>query len=410
MQKLVFLFCSLPALIYGKVIEVFPNQNNASVLACFEAASPMDTIYFNEGLYFIHDITISKPLTVSGAKNAILDGSGKYEMLTISGTSVKIIGLTLRNAGYSSMNDYAAIKVIDAADVLIENNTITDAYFAIHLSNVSRSTIRNNLIRGLSLSEQLNGNAIHAWKCDQLLIENNTVSQHRDGIYLEFVTHSIIRLNVSSRQLRYGLHFMFSNDDEYSQNTFANNGAGVAVMYSRRVKMSENVFRDNWGASSYGLLLKDIVDSEITNNRFETNTKGIHMEGSNRIQVRNNSFKDNGWGLVIQASCMDNLFTYNNFINNSFDVATNGQVTLNRFENNYWDEYEGYDLDRNGVGDIPYHPLSLFSVMIEQNPAILILIKSFMMQMLERMEKAIPGLTPEHFVDLYPLMKAVGND
>jgi nitrous oxidase accessory protein len=27
---------------------------------------------------------------------------------------------------------------------------------------------------------------------------------------------------------------------------------------------------------------------------------------------------------------------------------------------NYWDKYEGYDLDKNKIGDIPYHPLSLY--------------------------------------------------
>ncbi len=410
MHRFIYMIWCFPGLTMASVIEVFPHQNRENIQACIDTASPKDTLRFNEGVYFVHDIRITMPLTVVGVKNAILDGSGKYEIFTISHHSVTVSGLTFRNAGYSSMNDFAAIKIIDAADILIENNIITDAYFAIHLSNSTRCVVRNNQIRGRGISEQLNGNAIHAWKCNQLLIENNTVSHHRDGIYLEFVTHSVIRHNTSTQQLRYGLHFMFSNDDEYTQNTFTNNGAGVAVMYSRRVKMSENIFQDNWGPSAYGLLLKDIVDSEIRENRFEANTKGIHMEGSNRINILNNSFKDNGWGLVIQASCMDNLFTHNNFINNSFDVSTNGHVTLNRFENNYWDEYEGYDLNRNGVGDIPYHPLSLFAMMIEENPAILILIKSFMMQMLERMERAIPGLTPEQFVDLFPLMKAVGND
>jgi len=410
MSNLFFVLCFLPGLVYARIIEVFPNQNNQIILACFEAAAPMDTIRFTEGVYFIHDITITKPLTVLGAGNAVLDGSGKFEILTISNKSVKIIGLIFRNSGYSSMNDYAAIKIIDATDILIENNMITDAYFAIHLSNASRCIIRNNTIRGRSLSEQLNGNAIHAWKCNQLTIENNVVSSHRDGIYLEFVTHSMIRNNTSTDQLRYGLHFMFSNDDVYEHNTFRQNGAGVAVMYSKRVTMSENKFENNWGASSYGLLLKDIGDSEIFNNQFEANTKGIHMEGSDRINIRNNIFKDNGWGLVIQASCMDNLFSRNNFINNAFDVSTNGHVTLNRFEYNYWDEYEGYDLNKDGTGDVPYHPLSLFAMMIEVNPSILILIKSFMMQMLERIEKAIPSLTPEHFVDQHPLMKAVRHD
>lgn len=405
MHRVIFILMLIPVILPAKVTDLYPEQDSASVYNHFREARDGDTLRFNEGIYYIHSIVVTKSLVLLGHGNCILDGSGKFEILTISARAGTIQGLTLRNSGYSSMNDFAAIKVIDASNLLITDNTILDSYFAIHLSNSSRCTIRNNTIEGKAISEQLNGNAIHAWKSHHLIIENNTVSRHRDGIYLEFVTHSRITGNLSQLQMRYGLHFMFSNDDVYTNNTFEENGAGVAVMYSKRVTMKENLFRNNWGPSAYGLLLKDISDSEISQNRFEENTRGIHMEGTSRIQLRHNSFKDNGWGIAIQASCNDNSFSYNNFISNSFDVSTNGHVILNVFEHNYWDEYEGYDLNKDGTGDIPYHPLSLFGLLIEQNPSMLILVKSFMMQLFERMEKAIPSLTPEHFVDLHPLMK-----
>ncbi len=405
MRWTIILLLLIPAVLPAKVIDLYPHQDSASIHNHFREAGDGDTLRFNEGVYDIHSIVVTKPLVLLGRGNCILDASGKFEILTISAHAGTIQGLTLRNSGYSSMNDFAAIKVIDASNLLITGNTILDSYFAIHLSNASYCTIRNNTIKGKAISEQLNGNAIHAWKSHHLIIENNTVSGHRDGIYLEFVTHSAITGNHSLLQMRYGLHFMFSNDDVYTNNTFEENGAGVAVMYSKRVTMKENLFRNNWGPSAYGLLLKDISDSEISQNRFEENTRGIHMEGTSRIQLRYNSFKDNGWGIAIQASCNDNSFSYNNFISNSFDVSTNGQVILNVFEHNYWDEYEGYDLNKDGIGDIPYHPLSLFGLLIEQNPSMLILVKSFMMQLFERMEKAIPSLTPEHFVDLHPIMK-----
>lgn len=405
MHRIVFFLMLIPVILPAKVTDLYPDQDSASIYNHFREAKDGDTLRFNEGVYNIHSIVVTKSLIILGRGNCILDGSGKFEILTISASAGTIQGLTLRNSGFSSMNDFAAIKVIDASNLQITGNTILDSYFAIHLSNASRCTIRNNTIEGKAISEHLNGNAIHAWKSHHLIIENNTVSRHRDGIYLEFVTHSRITGNHSLLQMRYGLHFMFSNDDVYTKNTFEENGAGVAVMYSKRVTMKENLFRNNWGPSAYGLLLKDISDSEISQNRFEENTRGIHMEGTSRIQLRQNSFKDNGWGIAIQASCNDNSFSYNNFISNSFDVSTNGHVILNVFEHNYWDEYEGYDLNKDGTGDIPYHPLSLFGLLIEQNPSMLILVKSFMMQLFERMEKAIPSLTPEHFVDLHPLMK-----
>ena len=159
-----------------------------------------------------------------------------------------------------------------------------------------------------------------------MLIENNSIQGHRDGIYFEFVTESIIRKNLSEKNVRYGLHFMFSHNDQYLGNIFRNNGAGVAVMYSKNVRMENNVFEKNWGASAYGILLKDISDSHITNNTFLKNTAGIHMEGSSRIEIQQNVFKENGWAIKVQASCDDNNFHHNNFYGNTFDVATNGSM------------------------------------------------------------------------------------
>lgn len=170
--------------------------------------------------------------------------------------------------------------------------------------------------------------------------------------------------------------------------------------------MENNVFEKNWGASSYGILLKDISDSHIKNNQFIQNTVAIHMEGSSRIEIENNIFKENGWALKVQASCDDNTFHHNNFYGNSFDIATNGSATLNKFYNNYWDKYEGYDMNRDGVGDVPYHPVSMYAMVVEQNPTTLILMRSFIVSLLDKAEKAIPSLTPENLVDNKPMIKA----
>jgi nitrous oxidase accessory protein len=86
-------------------------------------------------------------------------------------------------------------------------------------------------------------------------------------------------------------------------------------------------------------------------------------------------------------------------------VATNGSLMLNKFYNNYWDKYEGYDLDKNGIGDVPYHPLSMYSMVVEQNPNSIILLRSFMVSLLDKAEKAIPSITPEQLIDGKPLMR-----
>ena len=366
-----------------------------------------DTILLNQGIYKEGNIIINKAIYLIGINSPVLDGENKNEILTLSGKNIVIKGIHFANAGYSSMNDYAALKIIDATNILIENNSIINASFGIHLANTINSVIRNNTIKGNDKSEHLSGNGIHLWKCANMQVENNSIQGHRDGIYFEFVTQSTIQNNLSEKNIRYGLHFMFSSNDNYFNNTFRNNGAGVAVMYSHKVKMEGNKFEMNWGPSSYGILLKDITDSYIQHNTFFKNSVGIHMEGSSRIDVSKNIFKENGWALKVQASCDDNNFFQNNFFGNSFDVGTNGSLALNKFYNNYWDKYEGYDLNKNGIGDVPYHPVSMYSMIVEQNPNSLILLRSFMVSLLDKAEKAIPSLASENLVDDKPMIKSI---
>jgi nitrous oxidase accessory protein len=400
----------LPTILFSTILAartiiVGKNLQFTSLRKAVEAATDNDTIIVQQGIYKEGNIVISKNITLLGNNFPVLDGENKFELLTISGKNITIKGFQLQNCGNSAMNDFASVKVIDSKNITIENNKVLNSYFGIHFANSSYFTIRNNTIIGSPLSEQNTGNGIHLWKCNNALIDNNRISGHRDGIYFEFVTESNIKNNLSEKNIRYGLHFMFSHSDNYLNNIFKNNGAGVAVMYSRHVRMEDNLFEANWGASAYGILLKDITDSHIIHNRFFKNTVGIHMEGSSRIEIQKNIFKENGWAIKVQASCDDNNFSLNNFYGNSFDIATNGSISLNKFFNNYWDKYEGYDRNRDGLGDVPYHPVSMYSMIVEENPNSIILLRSFMVSLLDKAEKAIPSLTPEFLTDEKPFMK-----
>jgi len=124
------------------------------------------------------------------------------------------------------------------------------------------------------------------WHSNHILIDNNLLFKSRDGIYLEFSDDCVISNNISKENIRYGLHFMFSNNDIYKNNTFENNGAGVAVMFSKKIKMYDNHFQYNWGSASYGLLLKEINDAEIIGNTFEENTIGINVEAPTESTIK----------------------------------------------------------------------------------------------------------------------------
>jgi nitrous oxidase accessory protein len=255
------------------------------------------------------------------------------------------------------------------------------------------------------IDEVQSGNAIHCWKSDHITISGNNVTGHRDGIYFEFVTNSLVEKNNSYHNLRYGIHFMFSNDDIYSHNTFRSNGSGVAVMFSKKVTMRYNHFEENWGSGAYGILMKEISDGIVEHNTFLRNTVGIYMEGTNRLLVSKNIFKSNGWAMRVQASCNDNTIAGNNYFGNTFDVGTNGTMQLNTFQSNYWDKYEGYDLNKDGIGDVQYQPVSLYSMVVEKMPSASLLLRSFLVTIMDRAERVIPSITPVQLKDDKPLMK-----
>lgn len=371
------------------------------------AAQPGDTVLVKPATYREGNITIDKPLVLLGEGRPVLDGQKKYEVLSVRASDVVVSGFRVQRSGHSSLEDPGGIKVYNARNVEISGNVLHDNFFGVYLSYCTGCVVKHNTIVSSGKDEQAIGNGVHCWKSDSLQIIGNTIEGHRDGIYFEFVTHSVIWRNISRNNVRYGLHFMFSHNDAYFANVFRHNGAGVAVMFTKNVTMMANVFEDNWGDAAYGLLLKEISDSYLSGNRFLRNTSGIFMEGTSRCVVEKNLFSRNGWAMQIQASCMDNTVRNNNFSGNSFDVGTNGSLVLNTFSGNYWDRYEGYDLNKDGVGDVPFHPLSLFSVVIEQKPAAMLLYRSFMISLLDRSERIFPSITPENFVDNSPRMKAL---
>jgi nitrous oxidase accessory protein len=211
--------------------------------------------------------------------------------------------------------------------------------------------------------------------------------------------------NVSERNLRYGLHFMYSDDCTYTANVFRSNGSGVAVMYTNRVNMTGNRFEKSLGSAAYGLLLKEIADSKLERNVFADNTAGLIADGANRVRATGNTFVRNGWAIKVEGSTVDGRFTGNTFMGNTFDVATNSAQPSSVFAGNYWDEYEGYDLDRDGIGDVPHAPVRLFAVIVERSPQAIVLLRSALVTLLDAAERAIPSLTPKLFVDEKPAMR-----
>jgi len=368
-------------------------------------ANPHDTVVLLNGSYDEHDIIVDKPLKIIGKQNPIINGNNKGYILIVKADSVTVSGVTLKNVGQSYTKDYAAVYVSRSDYFTFENSTLENVFFGILVEKSHFGMIKNNHISSEAIEQASSGNGVHLWHCSNMIVEKNEVNNLRDGIYLEFVTDSKIIKNDSHDNLRYGLHFMFSNNDEYHDNTFLRNGAGVAVMFSKFIKMTNNTFSENWGTASYGLLLKEIYDAEIENNNFLKNTIGVYTEGSTRINYINNNFTRNGWGVKISGACYTNIFIKNNFMHNAFDISYNSKLNDNKFDTNYWSSYTGYDLDKNGFGDIPYRPVKLFSYVVNKTPETLILLRSLFVDIINFSEKVSPVFTPDNLLDNNPLMK-----
>lgn len=386
----------------GADLHVGAGQAHQSLAGAIAAASPGDRVFVHGGRYAEGNIRIAKALQLIGLGEPVLDGQFASEVLSVAASDVTIRGLVVCNGGRSSTNDLAGIRIESARRAVIEQNRVRHCNFGIYLAKAADCKIEGNIIEGEPGRDQNSGNGVHLWNCQGIRVDGNRITGHRDGVYLEFASNSTVENNQVIQNLRYGLHFMSSHDSAYRRNRFAKNGAGVAVMYSRHVEMSANRFDYNWGSSAYGLLLKDITDSEISGNTFDHNSTAIYAQGASRVSFRRNQFLRNGWALRILSNGAENTFEQNNFQGNSFDVGTNGQLSDHRFAGNYWDRYEGYDLNRDGKGDVPFRPASLYAIVVERVPASMLLTHSFMVHLLDRAERAFPSITPDTVVDASP--------
>jgi len=387
---------------------VLVSTNGTSLVEALRSVRSGGVVLIESGHYRVRDVSVQRPVKIIGKNFPVLDGEGKGEILRVNAYNVTIEGLSLTGTGVSYTQDRAAIRVTNVGNCRIVGNRFEDNLYGIYLAKVTSCEVADNVLKASGRTEATSGNGIHLWSSREVRIDRNRISGFRDGIYFEFVHDTKVTHNTSEKNLRYGLHFMYSDDCEYIGNTFRQNGAGVAVMYTKRVHMAMNRFEKNWGSSAYGLLLKEIADSRIEQNVFAENTTGLYADGADRIRAIGNEFDRNGWAVRVGGSTLNGLFSANNFVDNTFDVTTNSQDPSTKFEGNYWNAYRGYDLDRDGVGDIPHSPVRLFAVIVEKNPQSIVLMRSALVSLLDAIERAMPSLTPPLFVDPRPSMRKLG--
>lgn len=403
-KKIFVLLLLLSIFAKGREIIVSPEGQLSSIKKALTQANNGDVIKLKKGVYREYNIEITKSVKIIGESGVVIDGEKKGQIIHILADGVELRNFTVQNVGSDISTIYAAVRLSSCQDFFISNLVLKNFLYGFYLSQVANGTLQNNQLYGASLNDYDSGSGVHFWNVKNVKVLNNEITGSRDGIYIERSADCIIKGNHSYKNIRYGLHFMFSDGNKYINNVFENNATGVAVMYSNKIEMINNSFKQSWGASAYGLLLKEISDAEITGNKFYKNTTGIQIEGTNRINYKGNQFDRNGWALKVKGASYDNHFIKNNFINNSFELSYRGGINNNSFEQNYWSDYTGYDLDKDGFGDVPHRPVKLFSYLVNETPEAIILLRSLFIDIINFSEKVSPVFTPDNLVDSQPKM------
>ena len=240
--KLLLFFFFITLTVTAKQIEVCNNCTIKTIKQAIKIVEDGDEIYLKKGVYKENNIIINKSISLIGELGAIIDGENSGGIIIFEADNFTIKGLKIINVGMSYTVDYAAIKVIKATNFTIEDCILENVFFGLLIEKSKKGIIRNNTISGTRKSEASSGNGIHIWDGSDMEVYNNKLFGLRDGIYFEFVKKSVVFENESHENIRYGLHFMFSNNNIYHHNVFRNNGAGVAVMFSKYITMHNNKF------------------------------------------------------------------------------------------------------------------------------------------------------------------------
>lgn len=390
-------------------------------------APPGETLRVPAGVHE-GNVVIAKPLRLIGEPGAEIRGAGTGKTIEITAPDVTVEGFLITNSGRKLVADDAAIHV-SADRAVIANNRISDSLHGIYLKKANDCRITGNTITGTATapgedsmdladgpencdaSAPANGpgNGIHQWSCSRTLLEDNTITRTRDGIYFYFTDHCVIKNN-SISHVRYGLHYMYSDDNVFEGNHFFKNAGGAAIMLSERLAIRNNDFTDNRGGRATGLILLSVDDTLIEGNRIERNALGLSLNQCNRIRFIANAIDGNHIGLRFGGNSDGNVFSANSFRRNLYAAEMNGETGSNQWEvagvGNRWDNVAPVDFNADGIGDVPHREMDLLGSLRRNFPPVSLLAGSPALGFLRfaHQRAAFPGLNT--IQDNAPLLDA----
>jgi nitrous oxidase accessory protein len=395
----------MPAIAPGS-LEGRPSAVETSPLqATIDRAAPGATVEVGPGTY-AGDLYIDRPVTLVGRGRPLLLGSGGGSVVRVRAPDVTVEGLDIDGReGGDLAKDTSGIHVA-APRAVLRNDRIRGAVFGIYLREANGVRVEGCAIRGIPGRDAgEKGSGVHIYDTDGYTVTGNTIEDVRDGIYIQSAGHGFIAKNVA-RDLRYGLHYMFSDDNVFEDNLFENGAAGTALMYSRRITFRRNRFLHNRGFASVGLLFKTCDDVVAEDNLIADNARGIFLEGSYRNRFERNVIAESDTGIVLFDSCGENVFRDNAFVANLTPLTLVGRRTDTDFNGNYWSENDEPDLDGDGRSDRPYTLTNVFDHLRGNLTAADLVARSLAATALGAAERTLPVLRRIEAEDKRPLVRA----
>ncbi|MFV0480414.1 MAG: nitrous oxide reductase family maturation protein NosD [Campylobacteraceae bacterium] len=366
----------------------------------------------DSGKYF-GNIVINKPIILEGKdKTAHIIGDNTTHVIIINSSNVIIRNLSISGSGSSHERIDSGILAKNVNNIEISNNNITDALFGIDLQQVSNSKVVGNYISSKDFDLGIRGDGIRLWASSNNIIAKNNFYKSRD-LVAWYSSKNIFEGNYAEGG-RYSLHFMYANDNIIRDNIFKHNSVGIFFMYSKNIEAYNNIVQSSSGAFGIGIGLKDCTDFNIRENSIIYNARGVYLDQSPYQQgdineFRNNKILYNSSAVQFQGLRENVLFEDNIFKGNMEIILSDtpkDDAKYITWNGNFWDTYEGYDKDRDGIGDIEYFHYAYADRLWQYNPNIKFFYGSVTMDLLNFLAKMAPFSEPELLaVDKKPRMK-----
>jgi nitrous oxidase accessory protein len=380
-----------------------------SIAAALQAAQAQDVVIVERGDYEEH-LVIDKPLTLRGAGRPTISGGGSGDVIRISAPDVTVEGFIVRDSGSDLTAQNAGIYVVPGAHrVVIKDNDLVYDLFGLWIEGVDDVQISNNLITGKrDLLSSQRGNGIQLYNTNGAQIIGNNISFARDGIYVDVSHHAVFRNN-KMHQLRYGTHYMNSNDNVWEGNESYLNRSGLALMETRNQTVRNNIA---WGNTDHGIMLRTLQDSTIENNIVAGNGKGFFIYDAEYNVIKNNMVIANQIGVHLWAGSYRNEVEGNDFILNQNQVryVAARDVRWGEKAGNYWSNYVGWDGDGDGFGDVAYEANDVVDRLSWRYPYVKLLLNSPAVQTLRMVSRQFPLLRSPSIVDPRPKMRPLRPD